>query len=81
MRLVPVQPLQPLQILQVQVLVLTSSITAITIAPPDPARALAIARAKILKSSLLGSFLGRIFTSWRPNFSHFHKARYIYTTS
>jgi hypothetical protein len=51
-RLVPVQPLQPLQILQVQVLVLTSSITAITIAPPgDPARALAIARAKILKSS------------------------------
>jgi len=38
-RLVPVQPLQPLQILQVQVLVLTSSITAmpllITMAPPD----------------------------------------------
>jgi hypothetical protein len=22
----------------------------------------------------LGSFLGRIFTSWRPGFSHFHKA-------
>jgi hypothetical protein len=23
----------------------------------------------------LGSFLGRIFTSWRPGFSHFHKAQ------
>ena len=42
----------------------------------SPARTPAIARAKILKSSpLLGSFLGRIFTSWRPGFSHFHKAR------
>ena len=42
----------------------------------SPARTLAIARAKILKSSpLLGSFLGHIFTSWRPGFSHFHKAR------
>ena len=41
----------------------------------SPARTPAIARAKILKSSpLLGSFLGRIFTSWRPGFSHFHKA-------
>ena len=44
----------------------------------SPARTPAIARAKILKSSpLLGSFLGRIFTSWRPGFSHFHKARDI----
>jgi hypothetical protein len=43
----------------------------------SPARTPAIARAKILKSSpLLGSFLGRIFTSWRPGFSHFHKANY-----
>ena len=43
----------------------------------SPARTPAIARAKILKSSpLLGSFLGRIFTSWRPGFSHFHKARH-----
>ena len=41
----------------------------------SPARTPAIARAKILKSSpLLGSFLGRIFTSWRPGFSHFHNA-------
>jgi hypothetical protein len=24
----------------------------------------------------LGSFLGRIFTSWRPGFSHFHKAKF-----
>ena len=44
----------------------------------SPARTPAIARAKILKSSpLLGSFLGRIFTSWRPGFSHFHKARLL----
>ena len=44
----------------------------------SPARTPAIARAKILKSSpLLGSFLGRIFTSWRPGFSHFHKASYV----
>ena len=43
----------------------------------SPARTPAIARAKILKSSpLLGSFLGRIFTSWRPGFSHFHKAHF-----
>jgi hypothetical protein len=33
-RLVPVQPLQPLQILQVQVLVLTSSITAMPLLGP-----------------------------------------------
>ena len=33
----------------------------------SPTRTPTIARAKILKSSpLLGSFLGRIFTSWRP---------------
>ena len=44
----------------------------------SPARTPAIARAKILKSSpLLGSFLGRIFTSWRPGFSHFHKAAFL----
>ena len=44
----------------------------------SPARTPAIARAKILKSSpLLGSFLGRIFTSWRPGFSHFHKANIL----
>jgi hypothetical protein len=33
-------------------------------------------RAKTLENSLLlGSFLGRIFTIWRPEFSHFHRAQ------
>ena len=39
---------------------------------------LLLLRAKTLESSLLlGSFLGLIFTICRPNFSHFHKARYM----
>ena len=41
-------------------------------APQEPL----LLRAKTLENSLLlGSFLGRIFTIWRPEFSHFHKAR------
>ena len=40
-------------------------------APQEPL----LLRAKTLDNSLLlGSFLGRIFTIWRPEFSHFHKA-------
>ena len=43
-------------------------------APQEPL----LLRAKTLENSLLlGSFLGRIFTIWRPEFSHFHKAQYI----
>ena len=45
-------------------------------APQEPL----LLRAKTLENSLLlGSFLGRIFTIWRPEFSHFHKARDIGT--
>ncbi len=41
-------------------------------APQEPL----LLRAKTLENSLLlGSFLGRIFASWRPGFSHFHKPR------
>ena len=40
-------------------------------APQEPL----LLRAKTLENSLLlGSFLGRIFAIWRPEFSHFHKA-------